>query len=233
MPGAFAGCAERIRRSFAGVEPTARLWFPPFRATGLLAADVLGGEKADVFVSASWQYMDDLRRAGLVRTPRMLARNRLAIVVAPGHAGEVAGLGDFTKPDLRVVTPQPDTDPCGRYVRDLFERAGIAGAMAAKEAAGEHVHSSGSGDLPSFLGRRAAVAGLLYLSEALSIPGVEVVRLPASLDMSDAITFSIGAVGRPDPAPLADRFVVHMTGPAGQQVLAEEGMLPAEAGPDP
>jgi molybdate transport system substrate-binding protein len=229
MPGVFAGCAEQIRDSFVRAEPAALLSFLPFRPTGLLASDILGGAEADVFVSANWQYMDDLRRAGLVHEPRVIARNRLCIVVAAEHAGTIAGLADLAKPGVRVVTPQSGTDPCGQYVQSLFARAGIAAAMAAKEAAGEHVRSSGSGDLPRILAEGIAVAGVLYLSEAVSIPGVEVVRLPSAFDMADTIVFTIGAVGRPEPVLLARRFVDHMTSAKGQELLHRQGMLPAAA----
>ena len=176
--------------------------------------------------------MDDLCRAGLVRDPRTVAGNRLCIVVPAGNAGGIGGLADLSRPGLTVVTPQRETDPCGQYVATLFARAGIAPAMAAKEAAGELVHSRGSADLPRHVTDGTAAAGLLYLSEAASIPGVEVVRLPAPLDMSDSITFTIGAVGRPDPVPVALRFVDHMTGHAGQRVLLEQGMLPGPTGPE-
>jgi molybdate transport system substrate-binding protein len=223
----FAGSAGLIRRSFAGVEPSVHLSLREPGPTGLLASEVLCGAKADVFVSANWQYMDDLRRAGLVREPRVVARNRLCIVVAADHAGAVAGLGDLAKPGLRVVTPQSGTDPCGQYVQSLFARAGITAVMAAKEGAGEHIRSSGSGDLPRLLAERAAAAGILYLSEARSIPGVEVVRLSPPFDMGDTIVFTIGAVGRPEPAPLARRFVDHLTSAAGQEMLLRQGMVPA------
>src|SRR5919198_6320603 len=103
MPGVFAGCAEQIRDSFVRAEPAALLSFLPFRPTGLLASDILGGAEADVFVSANWQYMDDLRRAGLVHEPRVIARNRLCIVVAAEHGGTIAGLADLAKPGVRVV----------------------------------------------------------------------------------------------------------------------------------
>jgi molybdate transport system substrate-binding protein len=213
--------------AFSRSEPAIRLSFGAFGPTGVLASEILQGAEAEVFVSANWPYMDDLCRAGLVRDPRVVAGNRLCIVVRAGNAGAVGGLASLTRPGLTVVAPQHETDPCGKYVSSLFARAGIAAAMAAKEAAGELFHSRGSTDLPQHVTDGIAAAGILYVSEALSIPGVEIVRLPAPLDMSDSIAFTIGAVGRPNPASPALRFVDHMTGHEGQQVLAEQGMLPA------
>jgi molybdate transport system substrate-binding protein len=234
MPGVFARVADGIRASFAALDPRVRLWFHPFVATGLLAEEILAGAAADVFVSANRRYMDEVVAAGLVASPCVVAGNRLCIVVERGRAAEVAGLEDLTRPALRVVTPQSRTDPCGQYVVELFGRAGLTGAMAAKEQSGELFHSRGSGDLPGYVTGGQAAAGILYLSEARGISdAVAVVELAPPLDLADSITFLAGAVGRPDPEPAAQAFVEHLARAPGQQVLERAGMVPLAAMPRP
>ena len=222
-PGSLAGVARDVPVSFAQAAPRSSVSFRAFAPTGLLAEEILRGEPADVFVSANRRYMQDLVDAGLVLEPVLLAGNRLAIVVGEGGlAYGVTCVADLARPGLRVVTPQSATDPCGQYVVEAFSRAGLAVAMAAKEETGELVHSHGSGDLPGYLARGDAGAGVLYRSEALMLEELGFVDLPPPVDMADAISFWIGVVGR-DPHPLARRFVEHMTGPAGRGLLAANG----------
>jgi molybdate transport system substrate-binding protein len=166
MPGAFAGLPEELRAGFAAVAPGAALAFHAFVPSGILAREILDGADADVYVSANIRFMADLWRAGLVPEPRVLAGNRLCIIVRPDRASQIHRLEDLTRNDVRLVTPQSATDPCGQYVVELFERAGLTDAMRAKEEAASLLHSIGSGDLPAFVSDDRADAGIVYASEA-------------------------------------------------------------------
>jgi ABC-type molybdate transport system substrate-binding protein len=84
-----------------------------------------------VYVSASVLWMRRLQRTGRARRWATLARNRLCIVAVP-DAG-VRRLEDLTRPELVVAAPQSATDPCGRYVEELWRRVGMLKAMAAKQ----------------------------------------------------------------------------------------------------
>lgn len=229
LPGAFAKLGDALRESFGAIAPEVELAFHAFIPSGALAREILDGAAADVYVSANVRYMDDLRRAGLVRDSHRLAGNRLCIIVRPDRAHQVTALEDLTRDGVRVVAPQSDTDPCGQYVRAMFERAGLTETMRTKAARGELLHSYGSGDLPAFLTNDRADAGLLYASETLALgESVATVALPRDLDMRDDISFTIGSIirdGRENP--IAKRFVGHLLSPVGQALMVEHGFLPA------
>jgi ABC-type molybdate transport system substrate-binding protein len=163
----------------------------------------------------------------LVRSPRVLAGNRLCIVVHPRARGRVADLFDLLSSDLRLIIPQSATDPCGQYVVELFAEARLSEAMALKEQEGTLLHSIGSGDLPNFLFDGRADCGIFYASEAKALGDrVETVWLPEEIDGRDRIVFVIGLVTRDEPAhPDAERFVEFMLGD-GQRILRDHGFLP-------
>ncbi|MGH2561542.1 MAG: molybdate ABC transporter substrate-binding protein [Thermomicrobiales bacterium] len=227
LPGAFAGMADELRAAYRAVDPDAELAFHDFIPSGLLARAILDGAPADVYVSANIRYMEDLRRAGLIRTARILAGNRLCIIVRPDRAAAITGLNDLCRPSVRVVTPPAATDPCGQYVEELFARAGIIESMASKAARGELIHSRGSGDLPSFLRDGRSDAGIFYASEAQALGGMVVtVNLPVGLDLRDRIAFTIGTLERGCAEhSLAERFVEFAVGTAGQRLLQRHGFL--------
>lgn len=230
MPGAFAGLADLIRRRFGSVEPGVELTFHAFVPSGVLAREILDGARADVYVSANQRYMDELHRAGLVPASYRLAGNRLCIIVRPERVETIGSLQEVASQGVRLVTPQSQTDPCGQYVLELFDRAGLAEVMREKETRGELLHSFGSGDLPAFLANGRADAGLLYRSEAQALGGqVVTVYLPPAWDLHERISFTIGAVSRDGREnPLAGRFVDFMRSPIGQSLLREHGFLPAQ-----
>jgi molybdate transport system substrate-binding protein len=233
MPGAFAGLPEDLRAGFSAVAPGAELAFHAFVPSGILAREILDGAEADVYVSANVRFMADLWRAGLVPHPHLLAGNRLCIIVRPDRADRIRRLEDLIRPDVRLVTPQSATDPCGQYVVELFERAGLAEAMRTKEENASLIHSVGSGDLPAFLADDRADAGIFYASEAQGLgDAVVTVDLPTDLDFRDRITFVIGVVVRGDHLhPLARAFVDFLVGSDGQALLSRHGFLPAASVP--
>lgn len=231
LPGAFAGLRDDLTQEFAAVAPATSLRFHDFVPSGVLAGKILAGAAADVYVSANIRYMEDVRRAGLVRTPRVVAGNRLCIIVRPDRAGLIAGLDDLGRDGLRLVAPQSETDPCGQYVVELFERAGLTTAMRRKQQHGELVHSRGSGDLPAFLADGRAEAGILYASEARALgDAVRIVSLPPALDLRERIVFTVGEIHRHGrPHPHAGWFIDYLLGSSGQDLLQRHGFLPAAA----
>jgi molybdate transport system substrate-binding protein len=229
LPGAFAGLPDDLRTAFATVAPEGDLWFHAFVPSGILASEILAGAVADVAVSANPRFMTDLWQEGLVPALRVLAGNRLCVIVRSNAGKDVVSLDDLTRDDVRVVTPQSVTDPCGQYVAEMFERAGIADVMRRKQETGTLIHSIGSGDLPAFLFDGRADAGVFYASEAQTLGDrVTTLALQAELDFRERIVFVIGAVIRPERAhPLAQVYVDFFTGAEGQALLTRHGFLPA------
>jgi molybdate transport system substrate-binding protein len=229
LPGAFAAMPDDLQSGFPAMVSDGDLWFHAFVPSGILAREILAGAAADIYVSANVHFMADLWRAGLVAAPHVLAGNRLCLIVRPDRAADARDLADVTRDDLRLVTPQSATDPCGRYIVDLFALVGLTEAMEAKRSAGILVHSRGSGDLPAFLFDGRADAGIVYASEARALGDrVVTVELAPDHDMSDQIVFAIGAVARFDLAhPSAPAFVAFAIGPIGRALLVRYGFLPA------
>lgn len=228
-PGSFAPVREEVRRAFGEVVPGVPLRFEPPAFSGLLAARILAGAAADVFVSANLRDLDDLHRAGLVPEPRLLAGNRLCLVVRPDHVDRVRELVDLTRGGLPVVVPPSETDPLGEYAAEAFARAGLTEAIAAKRASGEVLTEVG--DLPSLFAAGRAVAAVSYASWAGALaPAAVPVALPAGLDLHERVRFGVGAVAHGgDSHPAAAAFVEFLLGPAGQGVLARHGFEPRTA----
>ena len=222
MPGAFARLGPELANAFVATTQGQgeRVEFAAFRPSGLLAQAILSGEHADVYVSANTLWMRRLQRAGRVRHWSTLARNRLCVVAVP-RAG-VRALSDLARRGLTVVAPQAATDPCGRYVEDLWRREGMLPDMLAKQSSGELMRSIGSGDLPGYLSDGRAEAGIFYLSEArqLERSQVQTLELPPSQDLRERIRFVIAALTR-----RGEPFMRFLLGQQGRSQLCAAGFL--------
>lgn len=228
FPRAFAGLSESLRAAFTALQSGIYLQFHEFVPFGILASELLAGAFADVFISANVLYMADLWRAGRISSPQPLASNRLCIIVLANQATAVSNLISILDPGLRLVTPQPETDPCSQYVIEMWRKAGLENRVAEKTKCGELIHSRGSGDLPEFLFDGRVDAGIFYASEAVSLGDqVPVVPIDQALDGHEEILFTIGALSRGGaPAQSAIEMVRFMTGNSGQLLLQQYGFTP-------
>jgi molybdate transport system substrate-binding protein len=228
LRGAFARMGPSLQEGFRASGSGEELWFHRFVPSGMLAAEIIGGADADIYVSANRRFMDQVAAAGQIVQRDVLAGNRLCIIVRSDSGDRVATLEDFARPGVPVVSPQAETDPCGQYVELLFERAGIAEEMRRKADAGDFVRSVGSGDLPDYLADRRVAAGILYESEARALGNaVTTIALPRHLDLREEIAFHIGVVGREGHSkPSATAFFEFMLSPAGREIMNRFGFLP-------
>lgn len=112
-----------LGRRFEARQPGASVRFS-FDASSTLARQVEAGAPADVLATADEASMAPVVDAGLVSTPVVFARNRLAILVAPDNPRRVRALTDLGRSDLVVVLCAPEV-PCGRLAGAAIDRAGI------------------------------------------------------------------------------------------------------------
>lgn len=223
-PGSLRPVQEAILAGFREAAPEVEVEFAPPAYSGVLAQQLHDGALADVFISASTRYLDDLHAAGLTPQAYPLARNRLALVSRTDLEPPLSGLADFVRSGLRIVIPPP-IDPLGEYALELLERAGLTEALARKREQGEVREHLAS--LRTWLDEGEVDASVLYASMAGSFPAVRTTHLPQDLDMHERVVFGIGVVARHGWShPAAGRFVDWMLEPVGQVVLQRGGFLP-------
>ncbi len=182
-----------------------------FAGSSDLVAQLQQGAPADVFASAD---TNNMTKAGdLVNTPVNFATNTLTIVTPPGNPKQVASFADLAKPGVAVVVCAPQV-PCGAATERVETATGVTLAPVSEESSVTDVLgkvTSGQAD-----------AGLVYLTDAKGA-GDKVTEVPFPESAGAVNTYPIATVktsGNPDGAAA---FTELVTGPQGQQVLAEAG----------
>lgn len=173
-----------------------------------LVAQIRNGAPADVIATADTTTMSSVS-SRLTAPARVLAHNRLVIVIAPGNPHHIKTLHDLAAHDLTVVLADPSV-PAGKY------------AAAALKAARVEVHpASLELEVRSVLTKvelGEADAGIVYTTDAKSA-GPKVATVPIA--NAPLATYEIGAL-----TPAGGKFMAFVLGDRGQAVLRSFGFLP-------
>lgn len=174
-----------------------------FAGTPALAKQIQEGAPADLFFSASTDWMDKLTKAGLVNQDSVVnllgnsivlvapAASTVAVTIAPGF--DLAGaLGDG-----RLAVADPTAVPAGQYAKAALEQLGAWSGVADKLAPAQDVRAA-----LAFVATGEAPLGIVYATDAHAEPKVRIVgSFPA--DSHPAIVYPLGVVAasaNPDAA---------------------------------
>jgi molybdate transport system substrate-binding protein len=146
-----------------------------FAASSVLARQIEGGARADLFISADQEWMDYLSQRDLVRraSRRDLVGNRL-VLIAPSDSRVTITLvpGLNLAPALaggRLALADPDTVPAGRYARAALTRLGAWDSISSRLARAENVRAA-----LTYVARGEAPLGVVYSTDAQIDPKVRV-----------------------------------------------------------
>ena len=110
----------KLAKDFEAAHPGVHMKFS-FAGSSELGPQITSGAPADVFAAASPTTMEDVVKAGATASkPELFARNQLEIAVPPGNPGNVKGLEDFARPDLKIAVCAPEV-PCGEAAQEVFD----------------------------------------------------------------------------------------------------------------
>src|SRR5277367_2273254 len=109
----FADYTKQYGSGFAPV------WGP----SGVLRERLQKGEAFDVFASAALPHAQALTEAGVSGPSVLFAKNALCIVTDAGHPVDAGNLVEtLLKPDIKIGTSTPVSDPAGDYTWEMFRK---------------------------------------------------------------------------------------------------------------
>ncbi len=189
-------------------------------ASNVLAAQIMEGAAADIFISADDIQPQRLAEAGLTAgQPVPFARNELALVARSD--GPVVEVADLAGPGTTIVVGGSST-PVGRYTAQALER--LAGGMPDPDAFASAVERNIASREDNVRAALAKVelgegdAAFVYRTDALSSPDTVQIELPPPARVSAAY----GAVQVSEDERAA-AFVAWLGGPAASGILDEAG----------
>ena len=204
-----------------------------FAASSVLARQIESGAPADLFISASTEWMDYLESAALIApgTRLDLVGNRLVLVAA---AGEHQRWRTFSfrasafPADLlhgRLAMADPDHVPAGIYARQALQALGWWPALAPRLAPAPHVRAA-----LAWVERGHCPAGIVYATDAATSAGVRTVAaVPDSLHQR--IRYPAAAIAGRLSAEVA-ALLEQLRSPTAAALFQHHGFLPLSATTD-
>jgi molybdate transport system substrate-binding protein len=215
---AFKAAYETLVPGFekASGHKVTTLWTPSVEMMKRLK----GGEVVDVAIM-SGTAIDELIKYGKLVARHDLATCGVAAAVRAGDSKPDIGSADALKRAvLAAKSIVYSTGPSGIYLKDLFERWGIADAIKSKvkicvgEPAG------------ALLVRGEAELGFQQMCELLPVPGIDIVG-NLSADIQKITTFSAAAHVNAAQREAANALINYLTAPAAAALIRKAGMEPA------
>jgi ABC-type molybdate transport system substrate-binding protein len=223
----FADYTKQYGSSFTPV------WGP----SGVLRERLQNGEAFDIFASAALPHAQALTEAGVSGPSVLFARNALCIVTDAGTTLDSGNLIEtLLKPDTKIGTSTPVSDPAGDYTWEMFHRidAQRPGAFKTLSEKAQQLFGGATTTTPVNGRPRLLVAlddhqidlFIYYCSGAREIvkasSNYKLVELPSELSVGPEYGLTVSRKASPGAAD----FAMYLLSPQGQASLKEFGFIP-------
>lgn len=192
-----------------------------YGGSSALARQIIAGAPADLFISASPEWMDQIDRAGLIQgdSRQDLLGNRL-VLIAHGAAPRIEALPGDPVAMLaggKLAMALVDAVPAGQYGKQALTSLGLWDALAPHVAQADNVRAA-----LSLVATGAAPFGITYASDAMAEPRVTAVYTFPD-DTHDPITYPAALLS--DRAAAAE-FLDLLSAPGAARVFRDNGFDP-------
>lgn len=185
-----------------------------------LARQIQRGAPADVFLSASPEWMDVLERDGLLEpgSRRDLLGNRLVVVAHGAGAPPLERIGDLPARlgAGRLAMALVEAVPAGIYGKAALEHLGLWAQLAPQVAQSDNVRTA-----LALVAAGAAPLGITYATDARASPAVSVVATFPP-DSHPPIVYPVADLANRD-TPAEAAFLDWLSGPQARAVFAAQG----------
>jgi len=186
-----------------------------FGSSDGLAQQIQARAPADVFASASGEWMDAVARTVGAELRAVFARNRLAIVVPRDNPAHVTSIRDLGKRGLKLVLANASV-PAGKYARQALAKAGVA---AERNVVSNEDNVKG---VVQKVALGEADAGISYVTDVTAT--VRAISVPEEFNV--IASYPIAVVASSTRRDDAAAFVAFVLG-EGQAILRRSGFGPA------
>jgi molybdate transport system substrate-binding protein len=190
-----------------------------YSGTNVIRDRALAGDAGELVIFASYA-VEDVIRQGKLAAKVDLVRSGVGVGVRAGSPRpDLSSAEAFKRTLLAAKSFARSEGPSGVYIAALLERLGIAEQMKEKTVV---VRGRLVGDA---LVKGEADIGVQQVSELKSVPGVDVLPMPA--EIQNFTVFSAGLTAAAKVSEPVQALIKFLTSPAAAPVIRAKGLEPA------
>jgi len=198
-----------------------------------LADRILNGDNCDVFAPSSPAVADDLLKKKATAWYVIFSANEMVVITAKGNPLGIHKVVDLANPNVKFIRITGEKDlGTGRTIEFLKRTSALEGKpeLAQKivdTAINDATKTTSVPDTVRAIVDGQANAGVVYYSAAVAAGNnVDIVRFPASVNMSEAIQNAAAVPATSKNPKEATDFVRFILSSEGQALLASAGQPP-------
>jgi molybdate transport system substrate-binding protein len=194
-----------------------------------LADRILKGETCDVFAPSSSPIADELVAKNAADWSVVFSANEMAVITAKGNPQGIHTIADLAKPGVTFVRITAEKDlGTGRTIEFLKRAATLEGKPELAQKIVDAAAAANSvPDTVRTVREGKANAGVVYYSAAVAAKNdVEIIRFPASVNLSDTIQNAAAVPHTAKNTKEAIEFVRFILSAEGQDILLQTGQPP-------
>lgn len=190
-----------------------------------LAAQILAGAPADLFLSASKEWADKIEAAGLAVERVDLLTNRLVVVVPKGNPAGVHKPEDLSADTVKKLALAGESVPAGVYAGQALTKLALLNELVAE---GKIVRGQDVRAALSYVERGEAEAGIVYATDVHAAKNVEI-AFEFDPELHDQIVYVLVLLEHAEGNKLAQELYSHLQTAAADEVYSKFGFIPLPA----
>lgn len=204
---------DRFQGQHPGVEVRAS-----FAASSILAEQIAAGASADLFLSASRQWIDFLHEKNLVGEQHDLLGNQLVTVVAVDATLPIAMPDDLANDEVEhIAMGEPDSVPAGIYAKQALAKLGLWDTLKEKMVATNDVRHA-----LALVETGAAEVAIVYATDAAVSKKVKV-ALAFNPELTGPIIYPLALLNQGVESSAARELYQFLQSPAADAVFRQAG----------
>ncbi|WP_456395352.1 molybdate ABC transporter substrate-binding protein [Desulfurobacterium sp.] len=152
-----------------------------YEGSGRLGNKILAGQIPDIFIPGSMRWANVLKKKNLIAYCFPIAYH-IPVVVVPKGDSRVNGFYDISNKNVKVVVGDPKACAIGKVTQKIFSKAGLKERNLNIVAYGVTVKQ-----VLHWVENRNADAGIVWRSDAVSSPSVQLFPIPEQFNIKSII----------------------------------------------
>jgi molybdate transport system substrate-binding protein len=195
-----------------------------FASSATLAQQIAEGASANLFLSASRQWVDFLEQKNLIAEVHVLLGNQLVAVVPADSTLAILKPEDLLAGEVEhIALGEPDSVPAGIYAKQALAKLGLWEKLHDKLVPGEDVRHA-----LAMVEAGATDAGIVYATDAAISDKVKI-AFPFDSELTEPIEYPLALVKRADENSAARELYRYLQSPAAAAVFRQAGFRVQQA----